>query len=89
MKYALRRRILSITLAQSFICSRYETKEEIDVPVVMLCNGIKKINGFCYLGDRLNASGDFELAVTSRVRTEWSKFRKCCEDQCLLLLLIA
>ena len=31
---------------------------------------------FCYLGDRLNASGGCETAVTSRVRIGWMKFRE-------------
>ena len=34
---------------------------------------------FCYLGDRLNASGGCETAVTSRVRIGWMKFRACGE----------
>ena len=34
---------------------------------------------FCYLGDRLNASGGCEIAVTSRVRIGWMNFRECGE----------
>ena len=37
---------------------------------------------FCYLGDRLNASGGCETAVTSRVRIGWMKFRQCRELLC-------
>ena len=37
------------------------------------------MNGFCYLGDRLNASGGCEAAVTARVRIGWVKFRECGE----------
>ena len=37
------------------------------------------MKGFCYLGDRLNASGGCETAVTSRVRIGWMKFRECGE----------
>ena len=37
------------------------------------------MNGFCYLGDRLNASGGCEAAVTARVRIGWVRFRKCGE----------
>ena len=33
-----------------------------------LCNEVETVNGFCYLGDRLNCSGDCEAAVTVRVR---------------------
>ena len=42
-----------------------------------LCDEVETVNGFCYLGDRLNASGDCEAAVTTRVRT-WV-FRDCGE----------
>ena len=31
------------------------------------------------MGDRLNASGECETAVTSRVRIGWMKFRECRE----------
>ena len=37
------------------------------------------MNGFCYLGDRLNSSGCCEAAVTARVRMGWVKFRECGE----------
>ena len=37
------------------------------------------MNGFCYLGDRLNANGSCEAAVTARVRIGWVRFRKCGE----------
>ena len=37
------------------------------------------MKGFCYLGDRLNASGGCETVVTSRVRIGWMKFRECGE----------
>ena len=44
-----------------------------------LCHEVETVKGFCYLGDRLNASGGCEIAVTSRVRTGWVKFRECGE----------
>ena len=34
------------------------------------------MNGFCYLGDRLNASGGCEAAVTARERISQVRFRK-------------
>ena len=40
---------------------------------------METVKGFCYLGDRLNASGGCEIAVTSRVRIGWMKFRECGE----------
>ena len=35
------------------------------------------MKSFCYLGERLNASGGSEAAVTARTRIGWKKFRKC------------
>ena len=40
---------------------------------------VETVNGFCYLGDKLNASGECETAVTSRTRLGWMKFRECGE----------
>ena len=37
------------------------------------------MKSFCYLGDKLNASGGSEAAVTSRTRIGWIKFRECGE----------
>ena len=33
-----------------------------------LCDEVETVNGFCCLGDRLNASGGCEAAVTARAR---------------------
>ena len=33
--------------------------------------------GFCYLGDRVNASSGCKAAVTARVRIGWVKFKEC------------
>ena len=33
-----------------------------------LCDELETVNGFCYLGERLNANGGCEAAVTARVR---------------------
>ena len=38
-----------------------------------------RLKGFCYLGDRLNAGGGCETAVTSRVRIGLLEFRECGE----------
>ena len=37
------------------------------------------MKGFCYCGDRLNASGECEAAVTARTRVGWKKFKECGE----------
>ena len=44
-----------------------------------LCDEVETVNGFCYLGDRLNASGGCEAAVTTKVRIGWVRFRECGE----------
>ena len=41
------------------------------------CDEVETVKGFCYLGDRLNASGGCETAVTARVRFGGMKFREC------------
>ena len=37
------------------------------------------VRSFCYLGNRLNASGGSEAAVTAKTRIGWIKFRECGE----------
>ena len=48
-------------------------------PVEELCEEVKTVRGFCYLGDRVNASGGCEAAVIARARIGWVKFRECGE----------
>ena len=45
----------------------------------VLCDEVETVKEFCYLGDRLNASGGCETAVTSKVRMGWMKFGECGE----------
>ena len=44
-----------------------------------LCDELETVNGFCYLGDRLNSSGGCEVTVTARVKIDWKRFMKCGE----------
>ena len=44
-----------------------------------LCDKAETVNGFCYLRDRLNASGGCEAAVTATVRIGWVRFKECGE----------
>jgi len=44
-----------------------------------LCEEVEMMRGFCCLGDRVNAGGDCETAVTARARIGWVKFRECRE----------
>ena len=44
-----------------------------------LCDSVETVSKFTYLGDRLNATGGCEIAITARSRIGWIKFRKCSE----------
>ena len=48
-------------------------------PVEELCEEVETVKSFCYLGDRMNASGRCEAAVTARARVVWVKFKECGE----------
>ena len=45
----------------------------------VICDKVKTVKGYCYLGNRLNASGECEVAVTAKTRVEWKQFRECSE----------
>ena len=44
-----------------------------------LCGSVETLKVFCYLGDRLNATGDSEAVVMTRTKIAWIKFRECRE----------
>ena len=50
-------------------------------PVKELCEEVETVRGFYmyYLGDRVNASGGCEAAVTARARIGCVKFKECGE----------
>ena len=65
-------------LAMHFVCLKCEGIMERTVnSIEKMCNDVETVNGFCYLGDRLNASGGCEAAVTAKVRIGWVRFREC------------
>ena len=67
-------------LAMHFLCSKCKgIMEGMMNSIEKLCDEVETVNGFCYLVDRLNASGGCEAAVTARVRIGWVRFRKCGE----------
>ena len=67
-------------LAMHFVCSKCKRIMEGTVDSIeKLCDEVETVNGFYYLGDRLNASGGCEAAVTARVGIGWVRFRKCVE----------
>ena len=54
-------------LAKHFVCAQCsEAKETCQKSVGKLCDEVETVNGFCYLGDGLNASGGCEIAVTAQ-----------------------
>ena len=44
---------------------------------VKLCNEVKTVSEFTYLGDRLSVGGGCEAAMTAKTRRGWDKSRKC------------
>ena len=71
---------VTLTLAKGFVCELYVyTKKGIVEPSEELSffDQVDFVKSFCYLGDRLNASGGSEAAVTTRTRIGWKTFREC------------
>jgi hypothetical protein len=54
------------------------TAENIAKQNVDMGNGLEleKVGKFCYLSDMLDAEGGADLAVATRVRCAWKKFRE-------------
>ena len=69
-----------VTLSLAKVCElRVDTKEGI-VELVEKISFFDQIDfgkSFCYLGDRLNTSGESEAVVTARTSIVWIKFREC------------
>ena len=66
----------TVWLAMHFVCSRCRgiMKGAVDL-IEKLCNEVEIVNGFCYLGDKLNASGGCE--AIARVRIGFVRFNEC------------
>ena len=60
--------------SQSFICRCCRA----DSPITDGLNTdlLEEVDKFCYLGDMLDADGEHDSAVTTRVRSAWKKFRE-------------
>ena len=67
-------------LGRDFVCGKCKQVDDglVD-PVEELCEKVQTVRGFCYFGDRVNASGGCEATVTARARIGWVKFRECRE----------
>ena len=71
-------KLKQVTLsAAKFFCSKCEkaTNGAGKVQQGQMCDEVEAVKRFCYLGDRLNASGGCEAAVNARTRVGWKKFR--------------
>ena len=44
-----------------------------------LCDALETVREFTYLGERVNAGGGCEVAVTARTGCRWVKIREYCE----------
>ena len=73
---------MTSTLAKGFVCKLgVDATEEIVKPgeEISFFDQVNFVKSFCYLGDRLNASGQNEAAVKARTRIGWIKLRECGE----------
>ena len=64
-----------------FACSKCDkaTNGAGEVQQKVMCGEVETVKGFCYLGDRLNASGGCEATITARTRLGEKQFRECGE----------
>ena len=60
-----------------FVCNKCDkAKNGVEkVQQEVMCDKVETVKGFCYLGNKLNVSGECEAAVTARTRVGWKKFR--------------
>ena len=71
---------VTLRLGRDFVCGRCKKQaDEFMDSVEELCEEVETVRGFCYLGNRVNAGGGCEAAVTARARIGWVKFRECGE----------
>jgi len=62
-------KIMTPSVAKNFVCARCRNVTEDRVePIDKLCDDVMAVGAFCYLKDRMNASGGCEAAVTVRTR---------------------
>ena len=68
-------------LGRDFVCGRCKKQvgDGLVESVEELSEEVETVRGFCYLGDRVNASGGCKAAVTARGRIGWVKFKECRE----------
>ena len=67
-------------LSRNFTCRKCEGNigEAVEQEET-LCDEVETVREFTYLGDRVNAGGGCEAAVTARTRCGWVKYGECGE----------
>ena len=66
--------------SRNFTCRKCEGNiVEAVEQAVKLCDEVETVREFTYLGDRVNAGGECEAAVTARTRCGWVEHRECGE----------
>ena len=67
---------VSVYVNKNFVCKKCRSvvKKFKGSAKEKLCDGVETVSKFTYLGDRLNATGECERAVTARSRIGWMKF---------------
>ena len=57
-----------------FVCARCGGMMNL---IKKLCDEVETENEFCFLGDRLNASGSCAVTVIVREKIRWVRFNEC------------
>ena len=71
---------VSVYLNRNFVCKKCRSVvKNFKGSDEKLCDGVETVSKFTCLGDRLNATGECETAVTAKSRIGWLKFRECSE----------
>jgi len=70
-----------VDASPTFVCRRCRNPRPQVEPVRMESvtvdgDEFESVDSFCYLGDKLDAEGGVDAAVTSRIRSGWTKFRE-------------
>ena len=67
---------VSVYVNKNFVCKKCRSvvKNFKGSADEKLCDGVETVSKFTYPGDRLNATGGCETAVTARSRIGWMKF---------------
>ena len=57
-------------------CKRCKMMTRNETFLERLNDDLETVEGFCYLGNAFNASGDSEMIVIARTRIGWMRFRE-------------